>query len=49
MIHLPGVLAAAGEVQSFCQSQGWRFCFIGVLPCNAGASRGSRRMWTSRS
>lgn len=29
MIHLPGVLAAAGEVQSFCQGQGWRFCFIG--------------------
>jgi len=29
MIHLPGVFAAAGEVQRFCQSQGWRFCFIG--------------------
>jgi hypothetical protein len=29
MIHLPGVLAAAGEVQNFCQRQGWRFCFIG--------------------
>ena len=29
MIHLPGVLAAAGEVQRFCQRQGWRFCFIG--------------------
>jgi hypothetical protein len=29
MIHLPGVLAAAGEVQSFCQSRDWRFCFIG--------------------
>jgi hypothetical protein len=29
MIHLPGVLAGAGEVQSFCQRQGWRFCFIG--------------------
>lgn len=29
MIHLPGVLAAAGEVQNFCQGQGWRFCFIG--------------------
>jgi len=28
MIHLPGVLAA-GAVQRFCQSQGWRFCFIG--------------------
>lgn len=29
MIHLPGVLAAAEEVQQFCQQQGWRFCFIG--------------------
>lgn len=29
MIHLPGVLAAAGEVQRFCQSHDWRFCFIG--------------------
>jgi hypothetical protein len=29
MIHLPGVLAAAGEVQNFCRGQGWRFCFIG--------------------
>ena len=29
MIHLPGVLAAAGEIQRFCQSQGWSFCFIG--------------------
>lgn len=29
MIHLPGVLTAAGEVQDFCQRQGWRFCFIG--------------------
>jgi hypothetical protein len=29
MIHLPGVLAAAGEVQVFCQQKGWRFCFIG--------------------
>ena len=29
MIHLPGVLAAAGEIQAFCQRQGWRFCFIG--------------------
>ncbi len=28
MIHLPGVLAAAGEVQSFCRRQGWHFCFI---------------------
>ena len=29
MIHLPGVLATAGEVQRFCHTQGWRFCFIG--------------------
>jgi hypothetical protein len=29
MIHLPRVLAAAGEIQAFCQKQGWRFCFIG--------------------
>ena len=29
MIHLPGVLEAAGEVQSFCQGKSWRFCFIG--------------------
>ncbi len=29
MIHLPGVLTAAGEVQQFCQRRGWCFCFIG--------------------
>ncbi len=29
MIHLPRVLAAAGEVQRFCQQRNWRFCFIG--------------------
>jgi hypothetical protein len=29
MIHLPGVLAAAGEVQRFCLERHWRFCFIG--------------------
>ena len=29
MIHLSDVLAAAGEVQRFCQDRGWRFCFIG--------------------
>jgi hypothetical protein len=29
MIYLPRVLAAAGEVQSFCEQRGWRFCFIG--------------------
>lgn len=26
---LPEVLAAAGEVHSFCTERGWRFCFIG--------------------
>jgi hypothetical protein len=29
VIHLPGVLAAAGEVQRFCLQQRWQFCFIG--------------------
>ena len=29
MIHLPGVLAAAGEVQRFCLEAQWQFCFIG--------------------
>src|SRR5437588_1204376 len=29
MIHLPGVLAAAEEVQTFCQERRWPFCFIG--------------------
>jgi hypothetical protein len=29
MIHLPGVLAAAGEIQEFCHQRGWSFCFIG--------------------
>ena len=29
MIHLPRVLAAAGEVQGFCQERKWPFCFIG--------------------
>src|SRR4051812_9202943 len=29
MIHLPRVLAAAEDVQSFCQQQRWAFCFIG--------------------
>jgi hypothetical protein len=24
MIELPAVLAAAGEIQGFCQQQGWR-------------------------
>ncbi len=31
MIHLPGVLAAAGEVQDFCKKRAWRFCFIGGI------------------
>jgi hypothetical protein len=29
MIHLPGVLTAAGEVQRFCVERHWQFCFIG--------------------
>lgn len=29
MIHLPRILAAAGEVQQFCQVRRWPFCFIG--------------------
>jgi hypothetical protein len=28
VIYLPRVLAAAGDIQRFCQQQGWRFCFI---------------------
>jgi hypothetical protein len=31
MIHLIRVLAAAEEVQIFCQKHGWSFCFIGGL------------------
>ncbi|MDB6036927.1 MAG: hypothetical protein JWM99_768 [Verrucomicrobiales bacterium] len=31
MIHLPGVLRAAVEVQAFCEEQQWRFCFIGGI------------------
>jgi hypothetical protein len=31
MIHLPGVLAAAAEVQQFCSEQKWQFCFIGGI------------------
>jgi len=38
MIHLLRVLAAAGEVQRFCQQQGWRFCFIGGVAVHAGAN-----------
>ena len=29
MILLARVLAAAGDVQRYCQQQDWRFCFIG--------------------
>jgi Nucleotidyl transferase AbiEii toxin, Type IV TA system len=31
MTGLVGVIAAAAEVQAFCQSRGWRFCFIGGI------------------
>jgi Nucleotidyl transferase AbiEii toxin, Type IV TA system len=26
-----GVITAAAEIQAFCESQAWRFCFIGGL------------------
>ncbi len=29
MIHLPGVLAAAGDIQRFGLERHWQFCFIG--------------------
>ncbi len=29
MIHLPGVLAAARQVQDLCEERSWRFCVIG--------------------
>jgi len=29
VIHLPGILEAAGELQDLCEGKGWRFCFIG--------------------
>jgi hypothetical protein len=31
MPELQGVMAAAAEVQLFCQNQRWRFCFIGGI------------------
>jgi hypothetical protein len=31
MSDLAGVMAAAAEVEAFCQNQGWRFCFIGGI------------------
>lgn len=31
MNELAGVMAAAAEVEAFCQAQGWRFCFIGGI------------------
>ena len=40
MIHLPGVLAAAGEVQGFCQRQAWRFCFIGGVALQRWGNHG---------
>jgi hypothetical protein len=30
------VIRAAAELQTFCQSQGWRFCFIGGLALQRG-------------
>src|SRR5579864_5144154 len=29
MTEESGVMAAAAEVENFCRSQGWQFCFIG--------------------
>jgi len=29
VIHLPGVLEAAKQVQGLCERESWRFCFIG--------------------
>ena len=31
MTAMTGVLAAAAEVEAFCATQGWRWCFIGGL------------------
>jgi Nucleotidyl transferase AbiEii toxin, Type IV TA system len=31
MSELAGVMAAAAEVEEFCQRQGWRFCLIGGI------------------
>jgi hypothetical protein len=31
MSELAGVMAAAAEVEGFCRSNGWRFCFIGGI------------------
>src|SRR5512147_908252 len=31
MSGLIGVLAAAAEVEAFCHSRSWRFCFIGGI------------------
>jgi hypothetical protein len=31
MKEMTGIMAAAAEVQGFCQSRGWRFCFIGGI------------------
>jgi hypothetical protein len=31
MTELAGVIAAAAEVEAFCRSAGWRFCFIGGI------------------
>jgi hypothetical protein len=31
MKEMTGVMAAAAEVQTFCQGHGWRFCFIGGI------------------
>jgi len=35
MIQLPGVLAAAAELQDFYKQRGWKFCFIGGVAVQA--------------
>jgi hypothetical protein len=39
------VIRAAAELQAFCESHRWRFCFIGGLAWHAGVSR--EKPWTS--
>jgi hypothetical protein len=36
------VIAAAVELQNFCEQQGWRFCFIGGIAVQRWAERASR-------
>ena len=36
MTELAGVMTAAAEVEAFCQSHGWQFCFIGGIAVRYG-------------